>query len=65
MKPMGLTFTPFLSHQDILVDEIDLYEDAWGFSTEFYGVIELLKQVKPVPGKRLIRRLIKRIREQN
>jgi hypothetical protein len=64
-KPMGLNFTPYLSYQEILVDEIDIYDDAWGFYPEFNDVIDLLKQVKPVAGRRLTNRLLKRIRQNN
>jgi len=65
MKPMGLTSTPFLSYHEIQVDEIDLYDDAWGFYQEFSDVMKLLDQVKPVPKKRLTKRLIERVRQQN
>ncbi len=64
-KPMGLNSTPYLSYQEILVDDIDIYDDAWGFYPEFNDVIDLLKQVKPVAGRRLTNRLIKRIRQNN
>jgi hypothetical protein len=64
-KPMGLNSTPYLSYQEILVDEIDIYDDAWGFYPEFNDVIDLLKQVKPVAGRRLTNRLLKRIRQNN
>lgn len=59
---MGLTSTPFLSYRDIKTEGIDLFDDAFGFYAEFYDVIELLKQVKPVPGKRLTRRIIRNIK---
>jgi hypothetical protein len=65
MKPMGLTFTPFLSYHEIQVDNIDIYDDAWGFYQEFSDVMMLLDQVKPVPKKRLTKRLIERVRQQN
>ena len=64
MEPMGLISTPFLSFHDIKVDETDLYEDAWGFYPQFCDVIDLLGQVKPVPGKLLTMRLIERVRQQ-
>ncbi len=64
-KPMGLNSTPYLSYQEILVDDIDIYDDAWGFYPEFNDVIDLLKQVKPVAGRRLTNRLLKRIRQNN
>jgi len=35
MKPMGLNSTPFITYQDIIVDGIDLYEDAFGIYPEF------------------------------
>jgi len=62
---MGLNSTPFLLYRDIKTDEIDLFEDAWGFYNQFSDVIGVLKQVKPVPGKRLSRRLIKTIRKNS
>jgi hypothetical protein len=63
MKPMGLTSTPFITYRDIKVEGIDLYEDAWGINSEFCDVIGVLRQVKSVPGKRLIKRLINKIRK--
>jgi hypothetical protein len=65
MKPMGIISTPFLSYHEIQVDEIDLYDDAWGFYQEFSDVMKLLDQVRPVPKKRLTKRLIERVRQQN
>jgi hypothetical protein len=62
---MGLTSTPFLSYHEIQVDKIDIYEDAWGFYQQFSDVIALLGQVRPVPKKRLTKRLIERVRQQN
>lgn len=61
---MGLTSTPFLSYRDIKTDKTDLYEDAFGIHCQFSDVIGILNQVKPVPGKRLTRRLIAKIRKQ-
>jgi hypothetical protein len=62
---MGLNSTPLLSYQEIEIREIDIYDDAWGFLPEFNDVINLLKQVKqPVAGKRLTRKLIAKVREQ-
>ena len=62
MKPMGLISTPFITYRSIKVKEIDVFEDAWGFSSEFCDVISLLRQVKSVPKKRLTKRLIEKIR---
>jgi len=63
-KPMGTNSTPFLSYSEIDVEEIDIYDDAWGFYPEFHDVIDALRLVKPVPGKKLTNRLIKRVREK-
>jgi hypothetical protein len=65
MTPMDLNSTPFLSYREIKTDETDLFEDAFGFYAQFHDVIDVLKQVKPVPAKRLSRRLIARIRKQD
>ena len=59
---MDLTSTPFLSYREIRTDEIDLYEDAWGFFTEFSDVISLLRLIKPVPDEKVVSRTIKKIR---
>lgn len=59
---MGITSTPFISYRDIKTEGIDLIDDAFGFYPEFHDVIELLKLVKPVPGKRLINRLFSKIK---
>jgi hypothetical protein len=65
MKPMGLNSTPFISYHEIDVDEIDLIEDAWGFNSEFYEVIELLGQMKVVPPGCLTKSLIEKVRKQD
>jgi len=62
---MGLTSTPIISYHDVQVDEIDIYDDAWGFYQEFGDVFRLLDQVKPEPGEQLTKRLIERVRQQN
>ncbi len=63
MKPMGLNSTPFLSYRDIKTDKIDLFEDAWGLYTQFRDVIDVLKMIEPVPPRRLMRRLMKKVRK--
>jgi hypothetical protein len=62
---MALNSTPFLSYHEIQVDKIDIYDDAYGFYQEFNDVMNLLDQVKPVPAKRLTKRLIERVRQMN
>jgi hypothetical protein len=65
MKPMGLNSTPFISYHNIKVKDVDLFEDAWGFNSDYRDVIELLSQVKAEPGRRLTKRLIERIRKHD
>lgn len=61
---MGLNSTPFLSYREIKTDEIDLYDDAWGFYPQFNDVINVLKLIKPVPGRKLMHKTLKRCRKQ-
>ena len=62
---MGLNSTPFLSYRDIKTDKIDLFEDAYGIFEQYSDVIGLLNRVKPVPEKRLTRRVIKAVRKSS
>lgn len=64
MKPMVFNSTPFISYHEINVEDIDIFEDAWGFNTEFTDVIDLLGQVNVVPGVRLTMNLMIKIRKQ-
>jgi hypothetical protein len=64
MKPMGLISTQFITFRDIKVEDIDLIEDAWGLNTEFCDVIDLLRQIEPVPERCLTTTLIKKIRKK-
>jgi hypothetical protein len=64
MKPMGLNSTQILSYHNIRTEKIDLFEDAFGLSSEFSDVISLLGLVKTVPGKRLTRELIEKVRKK-
>ncbi|MCX6325374.1 MAG: hypothetical protein NT144_01795 [Bacteroidia bacterium] len=62
---MGLSSTPCISYHSIKVKDVDLFEDAWGLNSEFCDVIDLLRQIKVVPGKRLTKRLIEKISNQD
>lgn len=42
---MDLNSTHFVKYSDIEVQEIDLYEDAWGLNTEFSDVFKFLDQL--------------------
>lgn len=61
---MAQEYTPILSSGKIKVDEIDLFEDAWGLKNEFTDVLDLLGQLEVVPGKYLTQVLIDKIRSQ-
>jgi hypothetical protein len=65
MKPMGLISTQFITYHNIKVNTLDLFEDAWGLSSEYSDVIGLLRQIKAVPERRLTKRLIKKIRKED
>lgn len=62
---MDLNSTPFISYREIKTDGIDIFDDAWGFYPQFHDVINTLRHLKPVPGKRLTRRLIAKIRRND
>ena len=63
MKPMELISTQFITLREIKVEEVDLIEDAWGIDSEFCDVIDLLRQIEPVPERCLTTDLIKKIRK--
>lgn len=64
MKPMDLISTPLITYADVRVNNIDLYEDAFGLNSEFSDVIDLLHLVKAVPGRCMTRNLKIRIRKK-
>ena len=64
MKPMGLNSTQFISYRDIRVEDVDLFEDAWGFNCDYCDVINLIRQVKIEPGKCLTKKLFEKIRKK-
>lgn len=62
---MDLNFTQFVSYRNINVDEIDLYEDAFGLNIEFVDVKEYLDQLSVKPAECLTEVLMEKIRNQN
>jgi hypothetical protein len=64
MKPMGSTSTPFIKYHQIRVNDIDLYEDAFGLYADFGIGFEILHRINVIPGRLVIRRLIEKIRKQ-
>jgi len=63
MKPMVLISTQFITLREIKVEEIDLIEDAWGINSEFCDVIDLLREIEPIPERCLTMNLISKIRK--
>jgi hypothetical protein len=55
---MVLTSTPYISYQEINVENTDLLDDAWGFNSEFSDVINFLGKVETDPGEQMTARLI-------
>lgn len=62
---MDFNSTQFISYSKIDVDEIDLYEDAYGLNTEFIDVMEFLGGLKAEPGKSLTDELIWKVKRLN
>lgn len=58
---MRCNSTHFISSNEIKVDKIDLYEDAFGLYPEINDVTGL--DNKPEPESELVNRLIERIRK--
>jgi len=64
-SPMNFKSTQFISYNLIEVDEIDLYEDAYGLNTEFIDVKEFLGKLYLKPGKNLTDKLIWKVKKLN
>jgi hypothetical protein len=56
--PMVSTSTPFITFREINVEETDLYDDAWGFSSEFQDVMCQLGEVDTSGADKLAEQLI-------
>lgn len=63
MKPVIDALTPFISYGDVDVREVDLYDDAWGFMTQFPDVMRVLALAEPTPRMALIAGLLEKIEE--
>lgn len=60
---MDIKIIPFTSNSDIEVDEIDLYEDAFGLNTEFTDVIRELSKLNVSPGDKITQSLMDRVKK--
>lgn len=58
---MVITSTPYISYQEINVDNADLFDDAWGFNSEFADVISFLGTIDSNPGEHLTKRVLAKI----
>jgi len=54
---MNLTSARFVHYSEINTDNTDIYDDAWGFSSEFGDVFALLEHDKIVPSREITERL--------
>ena len=63
MTPMELTSTHFISYHDIVTEDLDLIEDAWGLKAPFVDVTDLLDYLQITPGEELTEKLIRKIRD--
>jgi hypothetical protein len=58
---MDLNSTPFVKYQEIRTDDTDIYDDAWGFSTDFSDVFNFLGKINYSPASEMGERLIETI----
>jgi hypothetical protein len=63
MATIRLNFAPFISYHKIKVNDIDLFEDAWGLKPEYDEVIALLRQINGSSRRLFIKRLFEKIRK--
>ncbi len=61
MKPVIETFVPYLSYEELDVSDIDVYDDAWGFSHQFGDVFRKLSLVNPEPSESIVASLLAKI----
>ncbi|MGQ9620846.1 MAG: hypothetical protein ACUVTX_07680 [Bacteroidales bacterium] len=58
---MNLNSTHFIKYSDIDSNDTDLFDDAYGFNSEFNDVISFLKTIDPEPESEITSRLIELI----
>ena len=54
--------TPFILYSDINTENIDIFEDAYGFEPLYYDIINNLKKIKPEITSDVTDRLIRKVR---
>ncbi|HVN58049.1 MAG TPA: hypothetical protein VMT63_07115 [Bacteroidales bacterium] len=55
---MELISTPTLRYEEIEVNTTDIYDDAWGFNSEFSDVLEFLGSIDKTPADGMSDRLV-------
>lgn len=60
---MNINFISYTSYQDIEVDEIDPFEDAFGLNTEFTDVIQELSKLNVLPGDKVTQDLMDKVKK--
>jgi hypothetical protein len=58
---MDLNSTPLIKYHEIRVDETDIYDDAWGFNSNFSDVLNFLGKIDDTPACEMSQRLIEMI----
>ena len=58
---MDKTSTPFIAYREINVDDTDVFEDAWGFKSEFSDVYSFLGKPDKGPDDCLVDRIMQNI----
>jgi hypothetical protein len=65
MKPVVDAFAPFVSFADVDVSNIDLYDDAWGFSQQFPDVLDTLLLFETIPPLSVLVNLLEKIKDSS
>ncbi len=55
---MDLTSTPFVKYHEIEIEETDIYDDAWGFNSEFNDILSFLGPIDESPADRMADHLV-------
>ena len=55
---MDITSTHFLTFREIIVDDTDLFEDAWGFKSEFSDIYDFLGKPDTGPYDCLVDKIV-------
>ncbi len=59
--PVNLTSTQLISFRNINTDEVDIYDDAWGFASEFTDVLDFLGTIDAEPPSAATEKLLELI----